>query len=99
MTKRQKIFYRVGQGAALVLVGAWFWWSGIEGDYVTGPRLPQPETGHIIPHQTKGVTVYITASDQKLQERLVYVMIGAGIIVLLCLIPSGEVPWSRKPRA
>jgi hypothetical protein len=60
MTKREKIFYRIGQGAAAVLILAWFWWGGIEMDYVYWPRVPHPEIGQTIPHETKGIIVYVT---------------------------------------
>ena len=59
-------------------------------NYVNWPRLPQPEIGRTIPHQTKGITVYIAKSDQEFQTRLVYVMIASGLIMLCCLFLSGE---------
>jgi len=90
MAKYQKAFYRIGQGAGLVLVGAWFWFGGREMNFVTWPRVPQPEIGRTIPHQTKGITVYIAKADQEIQRRLAYVMIGAGIVTFFCLFPSGE---------
>ena len=90
MTKRQKLFYRVGQAAGLILVFAWFCWCGIEAGYLNWPRIAQPETGRTIPHETKGVVVYIAKSEQEFQMRLLYVMIISGAVMLLCLFPSGE---------
>jgi hypothetical protein len=90
MTKRQKIFYRIGQTAGLILVFAWFCWGGIEMKYIHWPRVPDPETGRTIPHQTKGITAYIAKSEHEFQRRLVYVTIVSGAVMLVCLFASGE---------
>ena len=52
-------------------------------NYIYAPTVPHPETGNIIPHQTKGITAYITKSNQEFQARLLYVMIVAGALMLL----------------
>jgi hypothetical protein len=97
MTKYQKLFYRMGQAAGIVFVGAWFWWGAAEMNYVSWPRAPQPEIGRTIPYQTKGVTVYIAKSDQDFGMRLTYVMIGSGIVFLIGAVFSGELQRIMNP--
>jgi hypothetical protein len=65
MAKLQRLSYRIGQIAALIFVGAWFWSGWLENDYVNWPRTPQPEMGRTIPLKVKGITVYIATEENR----------------------------------
>jgi hypothetical protein len=66
----QRIFYRIGPLAALVLVVCCFWWGVRENNYIGYSRAPLPEVGQLIPHNTKGGVVYITADDARFDTLL-----------------------------
>jgi hypothetical protein len=101
MTKRQKIFARVGQAAGVLLVLIVFWF-GAEQNNVTGWRTePNPEVGRTIPAHVKGGTIYVSKSDLDLDRWLSFTAYGAGVVMLICLIFSGElrrlINLGRKP--
>ena len=97
MLSRPAIFYRTGQLAALALVASW-WWLGLrEMNYVSFSRTPLPQVGQIVPVKPKSVVVYITAADASFDKRLTYVCVGSGIIVVICLVMSGELSKMLNP--
>jgi hypothetical protein len=54
MTMRQKIFYRIGQGAGLILVLTLFWSADQQNNFTGWRAEPQPEIGRTIPSHVKG---------------------------------------------
>ena len=97
MLSRQKIYYRAGQLAALILVASW-WWIGLrEMNYVSFSRVPLPQFGQVIPHTPKSTVVYITAEDARFDKLLIRICIGAGIVTAIFLVASGELSKMLNP--
>ena len=94
---RRTIVYRTGQLAALVLVASWWWLALREMNYVSFSRTPLPQVGQIVPVKPKGVVVYITTGDAVFDRMLTYVCVGSGIIVVVCLLMSGELSKILNP--
>jgi hypothetical protein len=94
---RQRIFYRIGQTAGLVLVAAFWWWGLREMNYVSYSRVPLPQFGQVVPHTTKGIVVYITAAEAAFDRTLIYWCVGSGIVVAICLVVSGELSKMLNP--
>ena len=90
MTKRQKMFYRIGQASGVVLVVAWWWFGLLEMTYVDWARSPQPEIGRTVPHEVKGIVVYISSNDVRFNQRLKWTMAISGSLLTICLVFSGE---------
>jgi hypothetical protein len=97
MTKRQKIFYRIGQASGVVLVVAWWWLGLLEMTYVGWSKSPQPEIGRIIPHEVKNILVYISPDDANLNQRLKWTVIASGLLLAVCLVFSGELNKMMNP--
>jgi hypothetical protein len=97
MLSRQKVFYRLGGLAALVMMASW-WWLGLrEMNYMSFSRTPLPQVGQVIPHTTKGIVVYVTSEDARFDMLLKNTCIAAGIVTVVCLAMSGEVAkWLRR---
>ena len=93
---RQRIFYRVRQLAALVLVGSWCWWCLREMNYVSYSRIPLPQFGQVVPHTTKRIIVYITPQDEHFDTLLIRICVGAGIVSAIFLVVSGELSKMLK---
>ena len=94
---RQRIFYRMGQLAALVLVACCFWWGVRENNYIGYSRTPLPEVGQLIPHKTKGGVVYITPDDARFDTLLGRISLVAAVITAICLVASGELSRILNP--
>ena len=90
MLSRQKLFYRAGGLAALVLVASWWWRCLREMNYMNFSRAPLPQVGQVIPHTTKGIVVYITSEDASFHTLLIRTCIVAGIVIVTCMAISGE---------
>jgi hypothetical protein len=97
MLSRQKILYRIGQSAAIVLVASWWWWGLREMNYVSFSRTPLPQLGQIVPHPTKGIVVYITPEDVRFDTLLIRICIGAGIVTAIFAAASGELSRMLNP--
>jgi hypothetical protein len=97
MTKRQKIFYRIGQAVGAVLVAAWWWWGLLEMSYVGWSKSPQPEIGRTVPHQVKNIVVYISPRDVEFGRHLIWTMIVSGALLVICLVFSGELSKMINP--
>jgi hypothetical protein len=94
---RQRVFYRIGQLAALVLVISWFWWGLREMNYVDFSTTPFAQLGQTVPHATQGIIVYITAGDAHFDELLTRTGIVAAVITAVCLLLSGELSKILNP--
>ena len=97
MTRRQKVFYRIGQVSGVVLVVAWWWLGLLEMTYVGWPKFPQPEIGRIVPHEVKNVLVYISLEDVKFNQRLKWTLGISGSLLAICLVFSGELNRMMNP--
>ena len=97
MTKRQKIFYRIGQVSGGVMVAAWWSWGLLEMAYVGWSRSPQPEIGRTIPHEVKNIVVYISATDAKFNQHLWWTVLVSGSLMVICLVFSGEFHRMMNP--
>jgi hypothetical protein len=95
--KFQRVFYRIGQAASVVLVGAFWWWGLLEMTYVGWSRSPQPEIGRTAPHEVKNIVVYISQTDVELGRWLTWTMIISGSIVAISLVLSGELNKMINP--
>jgi hypothetical protein len=89
--KYQKLFRAIGAAFAFVLVPAVFYAGLLDNTYVNRPREPRHELGLTVPHQVKGITTYITTSEQRFLTWLTRVEIVSGIGVLVSLVLSGDV--------
>jgi hypothetical protein len=94
---RQRIFYRVGQLAGIVLVTTFWWWALREMNYVSYSRTPLPQFGQVIPHTTKGIVVYITSDDARFDALLKRIGIVAAVATAICLVMSGELSKMLNP--
>jgi hypothetical protein len=81
-----KIKKLVAIGAVLILVAAWFTSGHLENTYVNYPRVPNAETGRIVPYATKGIVVYITERQQRVLSWLTWIEIGSGMIAAAVLL-------------
>jgi hypothetical protein len=91
-----KIKKIVGVSAAVVLIMTVFTWGILENTYVSYPRSPDPQNGRIVPHEVKGVIVYITEGQHDLFFWLKWIGIGsAAIAALVILIHRGD-PFRSK---
>jgi len=97
MTAYRKVFYRIGQASSIVLLIGWFWWCGLQDIYLRWPRFPQPEIGRTIPHELKGIIVYISREDAEVGRNLIWTMIVAGSLTIICLVFSGELNRILNP--
>jgi hypothetical protein len=97
MTAYQRVFYRIGQVSAIVLAIGFWWWGLLEMSYVGWPKLPQPEIGRTIPHEVKGIVVYISPKDAEFGRRLTWTMIVSGALMTICLVFSGELNKMLNP--
>jgi hypothetical protein len=92
-----KIKKVVGVSAAVVLIVAVFAWGILENIYVSYPRFPYPQDGRIVPHEVKGIIVYITESQRDLLFWLRWIGISSGVIAaLVILIHRGDPFRSRE---
>jgi hypothetical protein len=96
-TQRQKVFYRIGRAAGIVLVVAWWWWCLLEMSYVGWSKSPQPEIGRTVPHQVKNIVVYISPKDAEFGRHLTWTMIVSGSLLAICLVFSGELNKMINP--
>src|SRR5580704_15056087 len=94
---RQRIFYRAGQLAALVLVISWSWLLLRQMNYVSFSRIPLPQVGQIVPYEVKRIVVYITSGDVSFDRMLTCACVGSGIITAICLVMSGELSKMLNP--
>jgi hypothetical protein len=97
MTKRQKIFYRLGQVSGVVLIVAWWWGGLLEMTYVGWPKSPQPEIGRTVPHKVKNIVVYISPKDAKFNQRLEWTVAISVSLLAICLVFSGELSRMINP--
>jgi len=97
MTTYRRVFYRIGQASSIVLIIGFWWWAHLETTYVGWPRFPQPEIGRTIPHEVKGIIVYISPKDVEFGRRLTWTMIVSGSVMILCLVFSGELSRILNP--
>jgi hypothetical protein len=97
MTKRQKVFYRIGQLSGVALIAAWWWLGLLQMTYVGWPRFPQPERGRIVPHEVKGIVVYISPEDANFNRQLKWTLAISGSLVAVCLVLSGELKRITNP--
>ena len=97
MTKRQKIFYRIGQASGVVLIIAWWWLGLLEMTYVGWPRTPQPEIERTVPHEVKNILVYISPRDAQFNQLLKWTVIISGSVLAICLVFSGELNKIMNP--
>ena len=97
MTKYQRISYRIGQVSGIVLVAGWWWWALLEMSYVGWPKFPQPEIARTIPHEVKGIVVYISPNDAEFGRRLGWTMIVSGSLMFICVVFSGELNRMMNP--
>src|ERR1700681_2364599 len=97
MTKRQKVFYRIGHAASIVLLVAWWWWCLLEMTYVTWSKSPQPEIGRTLPHSVKNIVVYISPKDAEFGRLLTWTMIVSGALLAIGLVFSGELSKMINP--
>jgi hypothetical protein len=82
--------------ALIIFTVAWFTVGLLENTYVYYPRSPRPEEGKTVPHEVKGIVVYITEEEQRLLSWLVWIEIGsATVAVLVMLIHRGD-PFRSK---
>lgn len=91
-----KIKKIVGVSAAVVLITAVFAWGILENTYVSYPRSPNPQDGRIVPHEVKGIIVYITESQRDLLFWLKWVGIGSGAIAALVILIHRGDPFRSK---
>jgi hypothetical protein len=63
----------------------------LENAYVNHSRQAQPGLGLIVPHDVKGITVYIAQRDRDLLTLLKRIGIGSGALFIVAFIGSGEV--------
>jgi hypothetical protein len=97
MTKRQRIFSRIGRVSGAVLLIAWWWWSLLEMTYVGWPKSPQPEIGRTVPHEVKNIVVYISPKDAAFSRHLMWILVIAGSLIIVCLVFSGELSKMMNP--
>ncbi len=56
----------IGLTAGLLFVAAWFGYANLENSFLGNPRAPAPQAGRTVPHEVKGVTVFISDDEQRL---------------------------------
>ena len=56
----------IGLTAGLTLVAAWLGYAILENGFLANPRMPTPELGRTVPHEVKGVSVFISDDEQRL---------------------------------
>ena len=66
---------------ALLFVGSGWYYLNREMSFFHYPRAPQPEAGLVIPHEVKGIIVYITPDEQNLVEMLMLGNIISGVLL------------------
>ena len=86
----------VGVSAAIVLIVAVFAWGILENTYVSYPRSPDPQDGRIVPHEVKGIIVYIAESQRDLLFWLKWIGIGSGAIVAFVILLHRGDPFRSK---
>ena len=97
MTTFKRVFYRIGQASSIVLLIGFWWWALLEMSYVGWPKFPQPEIGRTIPHEVKGIVVYISREDAEFGRHLKWTMIVSGALMIICLVFSGELNRMLNP--
>ncbi|WP_426524032.1 hypothetical protein [Bradyrhizobium sp. McL0615] len=83
--------------SAFVLAIGFWWWALLEMSYVGWSKFPQPEIGRTIPHEVKGIVVYISPKDAEFGRRLKWTMIVSGALMAICLVFSGELSKMLNP--
>ena len=58
----------------------------LENTYVTYPRFPKPGSGLVVPHEVKGITVYLTLGQSRLIHWIVWVLVLSSAVVAINLI-------------
>jgi len=77
MVMRRKLFQVVRAVVALVAISAWFYWGALENSYVNRAREPHPEAGLVVPHEVKGITVYVTKGDHQWATGALYLALAS----------------------
>ena len=58
--------------------------------YVGWPKSPQLEIERTVPHEVKNIVVYISPKDAAFSRRLMWILVIAGSLIVVCLVFSGE---------
>jgi hypothetical protein len=91
-----KIKKIVLNSAVDIFTVAWFAFGLLENSYVYYPRSPRPEEGKTVPHEVKGIVVYITEWEQRRLSWLAWIEVGSAAIAgLVILIHRGD-PYRSK---
>jgi hypothetical protein len=81
----------IGLTAGLILVAAWFGYAILENGFLANPRMPTPQLGMTVPHEVKGITVFISDEQQQLLFWLRRIgIISAVISGIVLLIYRGD---------
>jgi hypothetical protein len=86
----------VGLTAGLTLVAAWFGYAILENGFLANPRMPTPQLGMTVPHEVKGVAVFISEDEQRFLSWLKRIgIISAVTRGVVLLIHRGD-PFRSK---
>jgi hypothetical protein len=81
----------VGVSASIILLVSWFTYGFLENTYVNYPRFANPQSGSIVPHEVKGVIVYLKKGQEQLLSYLEWIGIASGVVIaLVILIHRGD---------
>lgn len=57
----------------------------LENTYVNYPRTPEQALGRVVPHEVKGITVYITQRQSELIHWVTWILVISGALILIGL--------------
>ena len=67
----------------------------LDNTYVNYTRVPDPPSGRIVPHEVKGITVFITAQESEIIHWIELILIVSVAVILISLFANLKWPINR----
>lgn len=81
--------------AAIVGLISMFLYGYLENTYVNYPRSPVALSNRIVPHEVKGIIVYITREQSQFVHLVTWVLIVSGGLIIISLFINLKWPLRR----
>src|SRR5258708_1834554 len=91
----QKIRKALLVGSAFVGAISMALYGILENTYVNYPRVPEQASGRVVPHEVKGITVYITEHQSEVIHWIIWILIVSGVLILISLFLNLKWPISK----
>jgi hypothetical protein len=83
-------------GSAYVALASMVLYGVLENTYVNYSRVPDEASGRVVPHDVKGITVYVTEYQSEMINCDTVLLIVSGTLTLVSLILNQKWPLSSK---